>query len=512
MIKNKSVYLASDDDFKKLENSIDFIQKGYLTKTCDNQIGTIDEIKYNIWSVGKRLKVEIEYPYYDKEYLNEHSSFYGKTFNPPLNKTFRLIFYSKSGNNKYNLMGYIILVPTPSLNHIGRVSFDPKFLLEGPAHLILTDCKMHFDGKKSVFKMFPHARQYGLAACGHISIWAVSKFVGSNWDRYSEKEFEQIVKTVNLINPKTKLSPPELTVAEISGVLSEFAYRPLIKPYTEDNQTDFICELYSYIDSGIPLVLFDGKYNHATVGLGYKRNTSFEFNNSPIKALSQYDENKYKIVDEMLDGKRVGDIKVYSDKVFYRNVIVNDDNSFPYKSIALYENNSYDDRIDLSLLNLFGFIAPLYPRINIEYADVSDYSNFIIRDKGLELGFIQEDQTNVFVRIFLATANKCRQHLFEQVRNSAFAKRVYSVLKTVELPKLCWVIEYSNQIEQNSQLISGFTLLDSTHSFNDTVIELFNCGSNAVEYYDNDKNDYEVKPINLSKQSLIRYNKNLYEI
>ena len=116
------------------------------------------------------------------------------------------------------------------------------------------------------------------------------------------------------------------------------------------------------------------------------------------------------------------------------------------------------------------------------------------------------------MRIFLATANKCRQHLFEQVRNSAFAKRVYSVLKTVELPKLCWVIEYSNQIEQNSQLISGFTLLDSTHSFNDTVIELFNCGSNAVEYYDNDKNDYEVKPINLSKQSLIRYNKNLYEI
>lgn len=510
MIKNKSVYITSDEDFKKLETNIDSIQKGYLTKTYDSQLGTIDEIKQNIWSVGKKLKVEIEYPYYDKEYLNEHFSYYVKTFNPPLNKTFRLIFYSKI-NHKYNLMGYIILVPTSSLNHIGRVSFDPRFLLNGHAHLILTECKIHHEGKKSVFKMFPHARQYGLAACGHISIWAVSKFVGSNWDRYSEKEFEQIVKTVNLVNPKTKLSPPELTVAEISGVLSEFGYRPLFKPYTEDNQTDFICELYSYIDSGIPLVLFDGKYNHATVGLGYKRDISFEFNDSPIKALPKYDKNNYRLIGKMFNGEQVDNIKVYSDKIFYRNVIINDDNSFPYKSIALYENNSSNDRIDLSLLNLFGFIAPLYPRINIEYADVNDYSSFVIRDKGIELGFIEKEQTSVFTRIFLATANKCRQHLYEQSKNSEFAKKVYSILKTVELPKLCWVIEYSNHEEQNSGFISGFTLIDSTRSFNDAVIELFNCGTNAIEYYDNDKNTYITRPINLSKQSLVRYNRNLYE-
>lgn len=526
MIKIKEVIIKSECDFFKLEEEINKIQTGYLTDDYEENLGTISEIKNSLWKGNQKLKIIIEYPYYDKEYLNEYSNYYCKKFNIPSNKTFRLIFYTKNKSNKYELMGYIILVPTPSLNHIGRISFNPKYLVDS-ANLMLTDCKIHFDGKKEIFKMFPHARQYGLTACGHVSIWAVSKFVGSNWDRYSDKEFEQIVNTVNLINPKTKISPPELTVTQIAGVLADFGYRPLFKPYTEDNQDEFLSELYSYIDSGIPLVLLDGKYNHALVGLGYQRGYSYQFENSLIKSLVSYEQNNFNMINcvsgrLVVDGQQIKanskKIKVYSDKIFYNSVIINDDNSFPYRKITLYGNDlnvSGNIRTDLSLLNLFGFIVPLYPRINIEYSDVKDYSNLLIMEKGLGLGFINENQEDVFVRIFLASANKCRENIYEQGKGNSYAQKIYNILKTVELSKLCWVIEYSTYDEQREDKISGFSLIDSTCTFNDNNLILFNCGRNSLEYYDDEAKKHFTKPINITdKQSLYlnKFNKNLSSI
>ena len=523
MIVIKEIIIKSEDDFSKLEAEINKIQKGYLTEDCEGNIGTISEIKDSLWKENKKLKVMIEYPYYDKEYLNEYSNYYCKKFNIPSNKTFRLIFYSKNKSNKYDVMGYIILVPTPSLNHIGRISFNPSFLLDS-ASLILTDCKMHFDGKKETFKMFPHARQYGLTACGHVSIWAVSKFGGSNWDRFSDTDFEQIVNTVSIINPKTKISPPELTVAQIAGVLADFGYRPLFKPYVEDNQDDFLCELYSYIDSEIPLVLLDRKYNHALVGLGYQRAYSYQFMSSPIKSLIAFEQDNYDTIncvsnilinDSKSNDYISNEIKVYSDKIFYNSVIVNDDNSFPYRKITLYGNDvntSSAVQTDLSLLNLLGFIVPIYPRINIEFSDVKDFSNYLISSKGLDLGFIKENQNNVFVRIFLASANKCREHIYEQSKHNLYAKKIYSVLRTVELSKLCWVIEYSSYEEQISDRISGFSLIDSTCSFNDNNLSLFNCGRNVLEYYDNEEKKHFSKPLDITNNKALylhKFNKNL---
>ncbi len=517
MIKTKEIIIESDSYFQNLKNEINNIQKGYLTDDYKNYYGTISEIKNSLWKENQKLKVMIEFPYYDKEYLNEYSNYYCKKFNIPSNKTFRLIFYTFINSDEYELMGYIILVPTPSLNHIGRISFNPKFLVNS-ANLMLTDCKIHFDGKKEVFKMFPHARQYGLTACGHVSIWAVSKFVGSSWDRYSDKEFEQIVDTVNLINPKTKISPPELTVTQIAGVLADFGYRPLFKPFTEDNQNEFLSELYSYIDSGIPLVLLDGKYNHALVGLGYQRGYSYQFESSPIKSLASYEQNSFDKVDCESNCVVVNssqEMKIYTDKIFYNSVIINDDNSFPYRKITLYKNNlnaSDGIRTDLSLLNLFGFIVPLYPRINIEYPDVKDFSNILIKEKGLDLGFIKPKQQTVFVRIFLASANKCREHIYEQAQDNIFARAIYDILKTVELSKLCWVIEYSTFDEQKEDLISGFSLIDSTCAFNDNNLTLFNCGFNNVEYYDDEAKEHFIIPVNISNTqslNLRKYNKNL---
>lgn len=515
VITIKEVIINSESDFLKLGIEIDNIQRGYLTKDCNGNLGTISEIKSNLWINNFKMKVIIEYPYYDREYLNEYSNYYCKRFNIPSNKTFRLIFYSENNNNK-ELMGYIVLVPTSALNHIGRISFKPKFLINS-ANLMLTDCKIHIDGEKEVFPMFPHARQYGLTACGHVSIWAVSKFAGSSWDRYSDKNFEQIVNTVNIVNPKTKISPPELTVAQIAGVLADFGYRPLFKPRTEDSQDEFLSELYSYIDSGVPLVLLDSKYNHALVGIGYQRTKSYQFEASIFKSLATYEKNNcsisnlYSTTLQPTNAKKK--IKVYSDKIFYSSVIINDDNSFPYRRITLCDNNlSNSNRTDLSLLNLFGFVVPLYPKINIEYSDVKDHSEILIKRKGLELGFVKDNQEDVFVRIFLAPANKCREHIRLQKENNIFANKIHEALRKVELSKLCWVIEYSSYEEQKEDNISGFSLIDSTCSFNDENIILFNCGHKGIEYFNDDENKYFVESISIKgndKFSLKKYNKNL---
>ena len=512
MIKIKVVYINSKDDFSKLGKKINSMQKGFLIDTYEDCKGTIDEIKSALWSDGRKLKVALEYPYYDKEYLNEFANFYCCNFHLPSNKCLRLIFYNKNQQKKYELMGYVVLVPTPSLNHIGRIAIEPKFIIKN-ASLILTNCKIHFDGRKEVFQIFPHARQYGITACGHISIWEVSKFVGSNWDRYSEKEFEQIVNTVSVINPKNKISPPELTVAQIVGVLSDFGYKPLFKPRGEDNDFAFITELYSYIDSGIPLVLLDGKYNHATVGLGYQRDKEYEFSNSSVKSLPLLEKKNYKTYKIIRSDGTIADIKAFSDKIFYRSVILNDDNSFPYRAIQLYNNTQNDNKVNLSLLNLFGFIVPLYPRINLEFSDVEDYSKILIRRQGVEVGFISENQQEVFVRIFLTSANKCREHIYKQSFKNAYAKEIYDRLKTIEISKLCWVIEYSSQEEQVNDKISGFSILNSTCSYNDDNVVLMNCGRKMIEYYNDELNEVRNDKIKKAGNlSLNRFDKNLFNI
>ena len=116
------------------------------------------------------------------------------------------------------------------------------------------------------------------------------------------------------------------------------------------------------------------------------------------------------------------------------------------------------------------------------------------------------------MRIFLASANKCREHIYEQAQDNIFARAIYDILKTVELSKLCWVIEYSTFDEQKEDLISGFSLIDSTCAFNDNNLTLFNCGCNNVEYYDDEAKEHFIIPVNISNTqslNLRKYNKNL---
>ena len=94
MIKTKEIIIESESDFQNLKNEINNIQKGYLTDDYKNYYGTISEIKNSLWKENQKLKVMIEFPYYDKEYLNEYSNYYCKKFNIPSNKTFRLILYT----------------------------------------------------------------------------------------------------------------------------------------------------------------------------------------------------------------------------------------------------------------------------------------------------------------------------------------------------------------------------------------------------------------------------------
>ena len=76
MIKTKEIIIESESDFQNLKNEINNIQKGYLTDDYKNYYGTISEIKNSLWKENQKLKVMIEFPYYDKEYLNEYSNYY----------------------------------------------------------------------------------------------------------------------------------------------------------------------------------------------------------------------------------------------------------------------------------------------------------------------------------------------------------------------------------------------------------------------------------------------------
>ena len=68
------------------------------------------------------------------------------------------------------------------------------------------------------------------------------------------------------------------------------------------------------------------------------------------------------------------------------------------------------------------------------------------------------------------------------------------------------------KVQQKEDLISGFSLIDSTCASNDNNLTLFNCGCNNVEYYDDEAKEHFIIPVNISNTqslNLRKYNKNL---
>lgn len=307
----------------------------------------------------------IEYPYYESNYLSSYYIFYAKKFQTFPKTCYRLLFYKDKMAKK--LMGFITLRPKYEGSRLGKVFFDPHYLVNSGVSLILGSCKCHVGGSESIINIFPHMKQEGdVSVCAHVATWSVLRSFASHFHKYPELTIGRIVE---MVSPESERMIPSrgLTAFQISQVFLDAGFSSVVLFSDSKNPRLIKDALVSYIASGIPVVAVLTSRNHAisVVGLGkclpeIKGNLKELINTEcPYES---YWESKNEITTNVILSSR-----------FYNSIVVNDDNFFPYAMVHMKRTSqSFGDNnvIPYAIPEIDRLIIPLYARIQLTYEDV----------------------------------------------------------------------------------------------------------------------------------------------
>lgn len=444
MIFREDIDITCETDYEKILEVIGDYQDQYVDENL------ITQLRKHIGLACQR--VTIEYPYYDNDFLSSYYIFYVKKLQQFPKECFRIIFYA---DRKYeSLMGYVTLRPTYEGRRLGKIFFDPRYLAREKMHLILGECECHWGGSESLIKLFPHMRQEGdVAVCAHVAIWSVLRSFTSRFHQYPELTLGKIVEMVST-QPERTIPSHGLTVYQISQIFMDTGFSPVVLFPSAKNNRLIKEALISYIDSGIPVVAFLSKWNHAVavIGLG-----SYHPKYDGTSLLSQV-ENLGPFESYWENGREFSTSVVFSSR-FYSSVIVNDDNYFPYTAIHMKRTKQTEDGDVIppySINDIDRLIIPLYPRIQLVYEDV----------RTIFLRMVAANQERwrgpMIGRIFLTLANVYREYV-----NSA-CPDLDPIIKTflinIKMPRYIWCVEASTpeHYQQENPTVDGLLIFDST--------------------------------------------------
>lgn len=391
-----------------------------LTEYIDKQyihIRFINELKNRIGCNCNRIL--IEYPYYDSDYLSTYYSFYAKKHREYPKKCYRLHFLK---DDIY--FGYITLRPTVCNTKVGKSYISPQLLLSKKAYLILADFKFHLLGLKSFIKAFPWMYQEtDISVCAHVATWSVVRYFGNKYKNYTDIRMSNIIEsTPDYIN--RKIPSNGLNLVQITDILREYGFYPLLIQKNPTNKNEFYDELISYIESGIPLIA-------AMTGKGHAIS---------ISGHGQIDYAKItSACDDMILSSRL-----------INSIFVNDDNYFPYVEIF---KNDLNGLVNYSMEDIDYVIAPLYDRMQLGYrsvvrriTDLIKYTDYDFKGKKV-------------VRIYMTSSNSLK-------KNTLTSNNMNEDLKTIIInlcmPKFIWCVDISTEDEYVKGLTSGKIIIDTT--------------------------------------------------
>lgn len=396
-------------------------------------------------------KVSIEFPYYENDYLSSYYIFYAQKLQSFPKECYRILFYEDL--EEYKLMGYITLRPTYKGRRLGKIFFNPQYLVTEKTRMVLGECKCHVGGSESVLEIFPHMKQEGdVAVCAHVATWSVLRSFSNRFHRYPELTLGKIVE---MISPEAERMIPSrgLTAFQISQIFRDSGFAPVIL-FNDLRNPRLIREaLISYVSSGIPVVAVLTNRNHAisVVGLG--------------DCLPQHEKDLHKRIDAVApfesywDGENEIKTRIVFSSRFYNTVIVNDDNFFPYASIYMKKPEQGEHKRDIipyTIPEIDRLIIPLYSRIQLAYEDVRTIVLRLISSDSDQWG------DSVICRIFLASANTYREYVNEECQELAHGIR--SILVNLEMPKFIWCAEISTpeSYQKSDPEVDGLIIIDST--------------------------------------------------
>ena len=470
MIKTYEITVKSIEDFEKIKKYVD-------RKYFDNE--TIIELKKELFE--KVDKIVIESNYIDADYLSEYKMLYSGIFKSVSRSTYRLLFYKES-----IFVGYITLVPVSSKGHICRMFFDPSRLLTVKAHVLTKEYSLHFLGDKILFNSFRAIRQEGcVCVCGHSAVYGVNNYA-SMWRGYTEKTAAEI-SDATLFYDKQRIITPELKSSDVMRLLHSFGFNPMFRKCGLNvYKGDLISETIGYVQSGIPVILVTEKLDHGIVAVGYEDFKRFNLSDFLLNlhyAPIAYDKSSIEVKTTAIKSESLGKINIIDANELVENIIVNDDNAFPFGSLPKTRKEGTDFDESFSQSNIDAIIIPLYPKLNLDYSKAKLISTKYIGDRSDLIPEAEKKKyagkSLIITRTYLTSGNKFKSYIKTFGNRNVYPRLVD--LNLLELPKFVWVTEYSTPKFFNEGKFTGLIVIDSTQTINSDEAYIFSIGQDFIE-------------------------------
>lgn len=462
MIKFHSIQISGIADYDKIPAYID--NSLYCTDAVANELKA---------RIGKNAKtILIEHPYSDLDYNSVYSSFYTKQHRPRPKDCYRVHFFSDSELTENNYRGFLVLRPSFIKRSLGRAQLDPRLLLNpGAAYVMQTDkFAANVAGELFHVSSFPWmAQETDVAICAHSATWSIIRYFSQKYPHHPQLLLDDVVQRAPLFLSR-RIPSEGLNFLQISSILSQAGFHCLFLSKDVHGPDKFMQNIFTYIESGIPIIVGLKRKQHAIVLIGHGKIDHSKMPN-PI--------GKYCFSSSMID-----------------SLIGVDDNELPYLEIGAADNIAGYNINDLDYA-----IIPLYEKMFLP-ADImlSKVTPFIeIGGSGFP--------TSPVIRPYLTSSRSLKR---KTANSSDINDALKDIILSVEMPKFVWCVDVASPDEFRAGLNSGRIIIDATAGTYVPDPWLILHTDKQIVYYDRDDSTWRHKKEGITPYSL--YQNNLKEV
>jgi len=418
--------------------------------------------------IGCQAKlIIIEYPYKDFDFSSVYSYFYSKKHQKVSKDCIRLHFFSSKEIAEKSYIGNIV-VRDSVIDSRGKAVFSPKYLYNhSQAYIVTTTIKIHIMGKEFKIDTIPWMSQdTDIAICAHVALWSINNYFANKYPNYALKSIAEISQlTPMYIGRRTPSNG--LNLLQISDIFAKLGFYPLVLKKENSNSDDFYRAVYSYIESGIPMVGAMTKKEHAVAIVGHEEIEIEKLNNSK--------EN----------------ITYPSD--YIKGFLISDDNEFPFTTISR-EKGKYTFK-DLDYV-----IIPLYEKMYINANIVYERVKAII-----DSGVLNIPSTQIILRVYLTSIRSLKREI---LKDNSIDQTLKTIILKLHSPQFVWCADISTKEEYLSEKMSAKIIIDSTAGTYENEPWIFMHDNSKIFW----KYNHEIYKIDRKVNSYKIYKNNLKEI
>lgn len=418
------------DNFEQLK---DYIPSEYLS---DSLIG-----QFKLFLSNKIKTIYIEYPYIDKDYRSTYYAFYAKRHRSYDQFCFRLHLFTQILEKDSDLdvaqvsyLGSIVLRPT-EIAPMGRTLLHPQAIQGFSGYVCEAQFENNILGAPFSVHTFPHTMQdTDVTVCAHAVCWMIARYYSEKYSVYPERLTYDIAEAVRDVSFGRNIPSRGLTLGQVSEILTSIGFFPEIFVKELYQKDDFFYDiLYSYIESGIPVVGAMRKKEHAIAIVGHGQLQA------PQDFISASDNQIFVNTRNLID-----------------SLVVHDDNRIPFKTI-------FTSGGEYCISDIDAFVVPLYEKMYLNAENVLGLYTFFAQSSLLSIS-----EKQLISRIYMTSSRSYKREL----RNDG---KISSVMRKSQLelpmPKFIWIVELATPEQYNLGLTDYRFVIDSTanqyeaHSF-----------------------------------------------